>query len=141
MNNTALDNLNNIIDNNFEHTDCIKRKYGIVEQLIHPPSYGSEYPKVKVNIYAGSEEENSKSIILLNKTGEALSVGDAVWIYYWNTITDGYVAIKIGLSIQSDYPPSQQFNLFTIENKERVELRAKNVHTIHISPEFVPYSW
>ena len=141
MNNTALDNLNNIIDNNFEHTDCIKRKYGIVEQLIYPPSYGSEYPKVKVNICAGSEEENTKSIILLNKTGEVLSVGDAVWVYYWNTITDGYVAIKIGLSTQSDYPLPQQFNLFTIENKERVAIRTKNIHTIHISPEFVPYSW
>ena len=141
MNNTALDNLNNIIDNNYEHTDCIKRKYGIVEQLIYPPSYGSEYPKVKVNIYAGLEEKNTKSIILLNKTGEVLSVGDAVWVYYWNTITDGYVAIKIGLSTQSDYPPPQQFNLFTIENKERVAIRTKNIHTIHISSEFVPYSW
>lgn len=139
--NSGLDSLNNIIDNNFKQVDCMKQQYGVVEQLV--PSRASGYPRVKVNIHKelGEENEGAKSIVLLNKTGEYLSIGDAVWVYYWNTITDGYVAIKIGLSNQSDYPPPQQFNLFTIDNKERVGIRAKRIHTIRISPDFVPYSW
>lgn len=37
-------------------------------------------------------------ITLLNKSNEILKVGDEVWVFYWKTIKDGCVAMKVGLS-------------------------------------------
>lgn len=35
-------------------------------------------------------------ISLLNKTGQILAEGDHVWINYWQSINDGYIAMKCG---------------------------------------------
>ena len=52
--------------------------------------------------------ESNAQINLLNKTGEYLSVGDGVWIHYWKEISDGYVAIKDGLSVDYNFSSAVQ---------------------------------
>lgn len=39
---------------------------------------------------------DGKEITLLNKTGELLSIGDNVLIYYWTKISSGYVGFRFG---------------------------------------------
>ena len=103
----ALDSLNAIIDYNYGKIETIKRKYGVIKKLI--PDTDSAKVKVKIRdinnedyIKPDEDEEEQEDpdeknwLTMLNKTGERLEVGDCVWVYYWRTITDGYVAIKIG---------------------------------------------
>ena len=99
----SLSSFNSIIDKRFSQIENIKRQYGVVKRLI--PNTDSAKVMVKIrNIVDDDLTENENDndldeknwITLLNKTGQRLNVGDTVWIYYWNTITDGYVAIKIG---------------------------------------------
>jgi len=52
--------------------------------------------------------DSDTQINLLNKTGEYLSVGDGVWIHYWKEISDGYVAIKNGLSVDYNFSSAVQ---------------------------------
>ena len=52
--------------------------------------------------------DSDTQINLLNKTGEYLSVGDGVWIHYWKEISDGYVAIKDGLSVDYNFSSAVQ---------------------------------
>lgn len=104
---SMLDSLNSIIDSNYESLETMKRKYGVVKKLI--PNTDSAKVKVKIRNITNDDyitpEENEEEqedpdeknwLTLLNKTGERLAVCDCIWVYYWRTITDGYVAIKIG---------------------------------------------
>lgn len=66
----------------------------------------SEHPSLKriagivTNVTQGSVSAtvsilgSTASISLLNKTCQILEVGDHVWVYYWKSVTDGYIAIK-----------------------------------------------
>lgn len=115
--NDGLTALNNIIDNRYESYNILKRKYGIVKEVL---SYARaivtvedkdmmdlqrEYQKPK-----GEDEEKTdygaktRDLNLLNKTGEELFVGDSVWIYYWKTLTDGYIALHVGAKKEVSVP-------------------------------------
>lgn len=115
--NDGLTALNNIIDNRYESYNILKRKYGIVKEVL---SYARaivtvededmmdlqrEYQKPKDD----DEEETdygakTRDLNLLNKTGEELFVGDSVWIYYWKTLTDGYIALHVGAKKEVSVP-------------------------------------
>lgn len=64
---------------------AIKRVAGKIE------SVNSTYTIAVVSI-VGSNVQFS----LLNKSNQILEVGDYVWIHYWQTINDGYIALKNG---------------------------------------------
>lgn len=70
----------------------MKRICGIIKKVIE----NTNNTKFQVSVFNNNNEKHD--IVLLNKTKEVLQEGDTVWIHYWNTITDGYIAIKIGLS-------------------------------------------
>ena len=104
----VLSCFNSLVDCTFENIENIKRQYGVIKKLI--PDTDSAKVKVKIrNIVDDdlieTEIENDPDeknwLTLLNKTKQKLKVGDAVWVYYWRTITDGYVAIKIGKPTES----------------------------------------
>ena len=112
-----MNSLNNIITNELKKQPCIKRIYGVVTEVIKKNLDSgriSSLGKCKVRLirdYNTIQEvereienqsiDTSKDITLLNWTKEELRVGDHVWIHYWNTVTDGYIAIKVGLSVIS----------------------------------------
>lgn len=51
----------------------------------------------KGSVSANVALTGSTAIIpLLNKTGQILGEGDHVWINYWQSINDGYIALKVG---------------------------------------------
>lgn len=104
-----LDAFNGLVDYNYEKIEAIKRQYGIVKKVFDNTVTGKVLVKIR-NLESTDDdvkdddsdrekrEKEKKLLTLMNKTGEPLDVGDHVWIYYWRTITDGYVAIKIGAS-------------------------------------------
>ena len=51
-------------------------------------------------------DESNSTIVLYNKTGEFLSAGETVWVHYWKTVTDGYIAIRCGETNYSGGTPS-----------------------------------
>ena len=86
----------------------LHRKYGIVKTVL---SYARAIVTVedkdmlelqveyKKNEREGRSNEDiigTRDLNLLNKTGEVLEVGDAVWIYYWHDVASGYIAVRIG---------------------------------------------
>lgn len=78
---------NELVTSILKNKPKIKRTIGVVADIISD----TDSAKIKFN-------KNNKSIIMINKTNDVLSVGDHVWVYYWNTLSDGYVALKVGLS-------------------------------------------
>lgn len=78
---------NKLVTSILKNKPKIKRVMGMVTGLIP----GTDSAKIKFS-------RNSKAMIMINKTNDVLSVGDHVWVYYWNTLLDGYVALKVGLS-------------------------------------------
>lgn len=131
----ALGYVNQIIDSNFERLPNLKRAYGKIKSIM------SSNAKVLVEILSTEEEEKNRELWLLNKTGEILAVDDLVWIYYWNTITDGYVAIKQGLS-NTECKPAWMTYGWTMADAgdlEKLAEMAQNVHRLHFNPLFVPY--
>lgn len=109
-----MDLLNNLITTRLNQMPRIKRIIGVVKKVVED----TDSAKVKVKIrdinnedYIKPDEVDGESeqdeqedpdekhwLTLLNKSKDKLEVGDCVWVHYWNTISDGYVAIKIGLS-------------------------------------------
>ena len=141
-----LDCLNNIIDSNYKTIETLKRANGIIYRNISKPvTYGyytfTGYSKYQVQI-VDSDSQKVKIISLLNKSGQQLVVGDHVLVYYWKTITDGYIAIKLGLdkSLESSKPDRTLPYGYTMTNDLRtVEKISNNVHYIRFNPEFVPF--
>lgn len=140
MNNTdGLTALNTIIDNRYEHYNVLKRKYGIVKEVL---SYARAIVTVEdkdmMELQKKYQEENeeeldygvkTRDLNLLNKTGEELFVGDSVWIYYWNTLTDGYIALHIGAKKEVSVPvrymavvknKHTNAKIYSAEEKERL---------------------
>lgn len=77
-------NLNNILKNsNFqERNNTIKKVYGIVKEV-----NGS-------NAVVAIQDSLNLTVTLPNKTSEPLKENDNVWVYYWNKISQGYIALK-----------------------------------------------
>lgn len=120
----VLSCFDSLVDCTFENIENIKRQYGVIKKLI--PDTDSAKVKVKIrNIVdddlTETEIENDPDeknwLTLLNKTKQRLKIGDAVWIYYWRTITDGYVAIKIGKPTESISHKIGLERAMTITNK------------------------
>lgn len=100
--------LNNIVNNRYNTYDVLHRKYGIVKTVL---SYARAIVTVedkdmlelqedyKKNAREGKSNDDitgKRDLNLLNKTGEVLEVGDAVWVYYWHDVASGYIAMRIG---------------------------------------------
>lgn len=109
-----------LVDKRYETYSVMKRKYGIIKEVL-------SYAKAIVTLedkdmtdiqeyYRAKEKERKqleaqgltiedddpfadlRNLTLLNKTGEVLEVGDAVWVYYWHDLSSGYIAIRCGVS-------------------------------------------
>ena len=87
-----MNGLNTLIMQHLKSKPKIKRIYGVIRKVVE----NTNDTKFQVSVFDNNNEKYD--IILLNKTKEALQEGDAVWIHYWDIVTDGYIAIKIGLS-------------------------------------------
>lgn len=107
--------INQLITNELKKKPCLHRVYGIIMQAITTKGADGkqketgkfkvkivqdydEIKEIKKQIDNEEEVDVSNCITLLNKSHDHLAVGDYVWIHYWNTLADGYVAIKVGLS-------------------------------------------
>lgn len=116
----SLNVLNKIISNRLKKKPCLKRVRGIVTDAVLKIDFtGREYVtgkyKVRItnnqdeidklihDIQEGIEIDTSNDLMLINKTNDALYIGCHVWVHYWNTPSDGYIAIMNGLS----RPPAQ----------------------------------
>ena len=99
--------LNNIITARLDSKPRIKRIAAIVTEIVANTDNG----KVKVRFMNSKNEESV--LTLLNKSRDELAVGDSVWIHYWNTVSDGYVAIKTGLSSFDSESPTYPLPLHT----------------------------
>ena len=107
----SLSYLNGIVKQRYKTYPVLKRKFGIVKTVI---SYGKaivtledeDMLKLQRDYKEQGEEYESnrktRDLTLLNKTGVPLQIGDAVWVYYWNTLTDGYIAHVCGIEQWQD---------------------------------------
>lgn len=138
--NSIIDSLNGIIDSNYKSLDTIKRVNGTVTKSYPDIDSKIGYAKVVVKI-VDFDNEIERLLMLPNKSGERLGVGDRVLIYYWNTITDGYVALKLGLSAAPYVKPDKSLSYgYTMTNDiKTIKKIATNVHYISFNPAFVPF--
>ena len=83
--NNALEFLQETFDECYDKLDTIKRVVGVINYVVAD----SHDTLADVQI-------DTKHLILLNKSGEILEEGDHVWVYYWNNIADGYIALRCG---------------------------------------------
>lgn len=147
----SITHINNIIDFNYDKLENIKRVYGVVMEIIPlVDENGNELPythsaKIKVKIrdtdsledYISDEDseyektlKRKKWLTILNKTGEPLKVGDAVWVHYWKTISDGYAAIKIGES-EERYAVTAQTAMTVTDDEDIIEALSDGEENIH----------
>ena len=83
--NETLEFLYDTFEGCYSNRDTIKRTTGIINYVVED----SHDTLADVQI-------GTKHLILLNKSGEILEEGDHVWVYYWNSIADGYIALRCG---------------------------------------------
>lgn len=107
----SLSYLNGIVKQRYKTYPVLKRKFGIIKTVI---SFGKAVVTLededmldlqKDYKEQGEEYESNRKtrdLTLLNKTGVPLQIGDAVWVYYWNTLTDGYIAHVCGMEQWQD---------------------------------------
>lgn len=81
----TLQFLNETFNGVYAENDSIKRVTGIIQSVVPDTNYG----KAVVQI-------GNKSITLINKSKEFLAEGDHVWVHYWNSLADGYIALRCG---------------------------------------------
>lgn len=81
----TLSFLNETFNGVYTNNNHIKRVIGVIQSVVPNTNYG----KAVVSI-------GGKSLTLINKSGELLATGDNVWIHYWNSLTDGYIALRCG---------------------------------------------
>ena len=110
--------INQLITNELKKKSCIHRAYGIVTQVITVKGSDgqdketgqfkvkiakdyNEIKHIKELIDSGGEVDIPNCLTLTNKSHDTLEVGDYVWVHYWNMVSDGYIAIKVGLSVIS----------------------------------------
>lgn len=98
--------LNQMITNELKKKPLLHRAYGVVTSEVNSNGKYTvrialdydEVKRIKSEIERGEDIDTSRDISLINKSHDILVVGDYVWIHYWNVITDGYIAIRYGLS-------------------------------------------
>ena len=117
-----LSYLNNIIDNHYQTYETMKRKYGIIKEVINESKavvtledkdmseWQKEYKRREEERKEAEERgedppvynnDGTRDLILPNATGESLVVGDSVWVHYWHDLASGYIAIVNRLSKDS----------------------------------------
>ena len=107
--------LNEIITRILKQKPSIKRVRGIVTGEVVK---GNNAPTGKYKVRITQDQEEIKNIqhsvengVTINSSGDLtlvdkthdtsvdiLKPGDTVWVHYWNTPSDGYIAMKNGLS-------------------------------------------
>ena len=127
-----------MIDNCYDRSENIKKAFGkVIRKFRYKDEHGywkNLQGKYEVKILSRKTTmiiTTDKalflgSMVLPNRTGEPLDEGDEVLIYYWKNITDGYIAIKLGLS---RYPTNYYLNtaVVKLENTSRIELISDNI--------------
>ena len=81
----TLSFLNDTFNGVYAQKDSMKRVTGVIESVVP----GTDYGKAVVTI-------GNKSLTMINKSGEVLAAGDHVWVHYWNSLADGYIALRCG---------------------------------------------
>jgi len=87
-----LNTLYNIIYRHLRGKTRLKRINAVVIGAVE----NSNNTKFKVTYI--NNENDEVCVVLINKSQDTLLEGDHVWVHYWNSITDGYIALKVGLS-------------------------------------------
>lgn len=83
--NKTLEFLHDTFNDCFDNQDTIKRTIGVINYLVED-SHGT----------LADVQIGTKHLVLFNKSGEILEEGDHVWVYYWNALADGYIALRCG---------------------------------------------
>lgn len=83
--NQTLEFLHDTFNDCYDNQDTIKRTTGVINYLVED-SHGK----------LADVQIGTKHLVLFNKSGEVLEAGDHVWVYYWNTLADGYIALRCG---------------------------------------------
>lgn len=83
--NQTLEFLHDTFNDCYDNQDTIKRTTGVINYLVED-SHGK----------LADVQIGTKHLVLFNKSGEILEEGDHVWVYYWNALADGYIALRCG---------------------------------------------
>lgn len=86
-NKNYLSFVRDLASSEIDKIDSVKRVSGIVKSVVPDTNYG----KAVVTI-------GNKDLTLLNKSGEVLEENDHVWVHYWHSLADGYIALRNGIS-------------------------------------------
>lgn len=67
-------------------------KHSVIKRVMGKvTSVNSTYTMAYISVVG-----SNATILLPNKTNQILEVGDFVWVHYWQSLTDGYIAVKNG---------------------------------------------
>ena len=86
--NDFLYSIKNFIEKIFK-----KKMKTLVQVALATVISASESEEVTVRL-SSSPADGSQDFLVRNHTGEALVPGDSVWIHYWDTLTNAYIAIR-----------------------------------------------
>ena len=130
--------LNNIITNRLKKKPCLKRVRGIITEFIIKTDFTGrehvigkykvritnnqdEIDKLEHDIKEGIEIDTSNDLMLVNKSNDSLYLGCHVWVYYWNTPSDGYIALRIGRSSPPPRPTRPYYAVLDIDDLYIIE--------------------
>ena len=133
-----LNALNNIITNRLKKKPCLKRVRGIITEFIIKTDFTGrehvigkykvritnnqdEIDKLEHDIKEGIEIDTSNDLMLVNKSNDSLYLGCHVWVYYWNTPSDGYIALRIGGSSPPPRPTRPYYAVLDIDDLYIIE--------------------
>ena len=140
---SELTYINNLIDKRYDTYEVLKRKYGIVKEVINESKavvtledkdmsvWQKEYKrraKEKKEAEERGEEppvynnDGTRDLTLLNVTGENLTGGDSVWVHYWHDLANGYIALRTGLSDSAIEMPPFNIGKLGVYSSEQAEL-------------------
>lgn len=133
-----LNALNNIITNRLKKKPCLKRVRGIITEFVMKTDFTGrehvtgkykvriaidqdEIDKLEHDIKEGIEIDTSNDLILINKSNDAFYLGCPVWVHYWNTPSDGYIALMIGRSRPPARPEEPYYAVLDIDDLYIIE--------------------
>lgn len=108
-----IDFLKDVAEDRMEAEDSLKRCSGVVESIVENTNGGKAVVRCM-----------NRSLTMLNKTGEILSVGDSVWVHYWGNLANGYIALRNGL------PNSSGGASFSISNAVAMLQTQASIYTV-----------
>lgn len=135
--------INNLIDKRYDTYEVLRRKYGIVKEVINESkavvtledkdmsAWQKEYKrraKEKKEAEERGEEppkyenDGTRDLTLINATGENLAGGDSVWVYYWHDLASGYIALRAGLSDNAVEMPPLNIGKLGVYSSEQADL-------------------